>query len=82
MAEVLFRKKKLGRILRAMGGIYVDRESSNFGFVAESEHILQKGGVVGIFPESRLPRADFISSSLLQEAPTSADTLSASFSIA
>ncbi|MGN0473123.1 MAG: lysophospholipid acyltransferase family protein [Lachnospiraceae bacterium] len=58
MAEVLFRKKKLGRFLRAMGGIYVDRESSNFGFVAESEHILQKGGVVGIFPESRLPRAD------------------------
>ena len=31
MAEVLFRKKKLGRFLRAMGGIYVDRESSNFG---------------------------------------------------
>lgn len=58
MAEVLFRKKKLGRFLRAMGGIYVDRETSNFGFVAESEHILQKGGVVGIFPESRLPRAD------------------------
>ena len=55
MAEVLFRKKPLGLFLRMLGGIYVNRESHDFGFVAQSERILEKGGVVGIFPESRLP---------------------------
>lgn len=57
MAEVLFRKKRLGKFLRAMGGIYVNREANDYGFMAESEEILRRGGVVGIFPESRLPRA-------------------------
>lgn len=56
MAEVLFKKPGLGAFLKAMGGIYVDREASNYGFIAESEDILRHGGVVGIFPESRLPR--------------------------
>lgn len=58
MAEVLFRKKPLGLLLRALGGIYVDRDAHNFSFIAKSEQILQKGGVVGIFPESRLPLPD------------------------
>lgn len=56
MAEVLFQKKGLGRFLKAMGGIKVDRNSFNFGFIEESKRILEKGGVVGIFPESRLPK--------------------------
>ncbi len=56
MAEVLFKKKLLALFLRCMGGIYVDRDSHNFGFMAKSEKILGKGGVVGIFPESRLPK--------------------------
>ncbi len=55
MAECLFRKKLLGRFLRAMGGIYVDRDARDFSFVHKSLGILAKGGVVGIFPESRLP---------------------------
>lgn len=55
MAEVLFEKQPLGLFLRAMGGIYVDRNSHDFGFLAESEEHLKKGRVVGIFPESRLP---------------------------
>ena len=55
MAEVLFQKKLLGWFLKCLGGIYVDRSAHNFGFLAESERILEKGGVVGIFPESRLP---------------------------
>lgn len=55
MAEVLFQKKPLGLFLRMLGGIYVNREAHDFGFVAQSERILEKGGVVGIFPESRLP---------------------------
>ncbi len=56
MAEVLFKKKILGTFLKMLGGIFVDRDSFDFGFVAKSEDILRRGGVVGIFPESRLPR--------------------------
>jgi len=56
MAEVLFRKKLLKLFLKLMGGIFVDRESFNFSFVGKSEEILENGGVVGIFPEARLPR--------------------------
>ncbi len=55
MAEILFEKKLLGIFLKLLGGIRVDRKSHNFGFLAASENILDKGGVVGIFPESRLP---------------------------
>ena len=56
MAEVLYKKRLLGWFLRRMGGIYVDRDGFDFGFVTKSEEILAKGGVVGIFPESRLPK--------------------------
>lgn len=56
MAEVLFKKRGLGWFLRSMGGIKVERDSFDFGFLEESKGILEKGGVVGVFPESRLPR--------------------------
>ena len=56
MAELLFKKKMLSWFLRSMGGIYVDRNSHDFSFMAKSEEVLEKGGVVGIFPESRLPK--------------------------
>ncbi len=56
MAEVLYKKRLLGWFLRRMGGIYVDREGFDFGFVTRSEEILRRGGVVGIFPESRIPK--------------------------
>ncbi len=55
MAEVLFRKKVLGHFLRAMGGIEVDRGSFHFGFIEKSRTVLDRGGVVGIFPEGRIP---------------------------
>ncbi len=54
-AEVLYKKKSLGFLLKAMGAIYVDRNSKSFDFIDESLEILDAGGVVGIFPESRLP---------------------------
>ena len=57
MAELLFEKKPLGLLLRLLGGIRVDRGGHNFTFLRASEDILAKGGVVGVFPESRLPRA-------------------------
>jgi len=58
MAEVLFRKKFLGLFLRLMGGIYLDRESRNSDYMDETKRILHKGGVVGIFPEGRIPLPD------------------------
>lgn len=58
MAEVLFRKKMLGRLLRHLGGIYVDRDGHGFGFLTKSQEILSKGGVVGVFPEGRIPRPE------------------------
>lgn len=55
MAEVLFEKQPLGLFLKMMGGIFVDRNSFDLGCVGKSQSILEKGGFVGIFPESRLP---------------------------
>ena len=56
MAEVLFDKKPLGIFLKMLGGIYVNRDARDFSFMYKSEEVLKKGGVVGVFPESRLPR--------------------------
>lgn len=56
MAEILFKKKGLGVFLKLMGGIYVNRDAHDFSFINKSEEILAKGGVVGTFPESRIPR--------------------------
>lgn len=55
MAEVLFRKKPLGSFLKMIGGIYVDRYSHNFSFIEQSKMIIEKGGIVLIFPEGRIP---------------------------
>lgn len=55
MAEVLFGKKLLAFFLKCMGGIFVDRGSHDFECILKCEKILKKGGVVGIFPEGRIP---------------------------
>lgn len=55
MAEVLFETKPLARFLRAMGGVEVNRDGMDFSFLLKAEEILEKGGVIGSFPESRLP---------------------------
>ncbi len=58
MAEILFKKNRFMTFtLKKLGGIFVDRYSHNFSFLGKSEDILDKGGIVGIFPESRLPVA-------------------------
>ena len=54
-AEVLYTKKALKWLLKPLGMIYVDRESASFDFIRRSRQILDRGGVVGIFPESRIP---------------------------
>ena len=55
MAEVLFKKPVLGPFLKLMGGIHLDRYAHQFGWMQQSQAILARGGVVGIFPEGRLP---------------------------
>lgn len=56
MAEVLFEKKGLGFFLKRLGGIKVDRNAFSLSHIEKSKEILDKGGVVGVFPEGRLPR--------------------------
>lgn len=58
MAEVLFKNPFLGVFLKMLGGVRVDRNSHDLGFMAKCEHILNKGGVVGIWPEGRIPKQD------------------------
>lgn len=56
MAEVLFEKKALGAFLKLMGGIRVDRDANEYGFMSKCEKILQNRGVLCVFPEGRLPK--------------------------
>lgn len=56
VAEVMFNKGKLfSKFLFWLGCIFVNRDVRDFSFVGESLKVLDKGGIVGIFPESRLP---------------------------
>lgn len=56
MAEVLFKKSKFfSWFLFGLGGIFVNRDAANFDFVSESLDTLDKGGIVGVFPQGRLP---------------------------
>ena len=55
MSELVMKKPVLGTFLRMLGGIYVNRDSHDFSFMAKCEKILAKGGVIGICPEGRLP---------------------------
>lgn len=55
VAEVIYAKNALMRLfLRALGCIKVDRNDYDFAFVGKAKKILDKGGVVEIFPEARL----------------------------
>ena len=59
MAEVLFKKNFIMTFfLKCLGGIKVDRDSHDFSFIAKSKKILDKGGVVEIYPESRIAKPD------------------------
>ena len=58
MAEILYKKKLLKLFLRMMGGIYVNRNTHDLSFLDKSNEVLNKGGVVGVFPESRIPKPE------------------------
>jgi len=56
IAEVLFNKNPaLTFMLKAWGGIKVERETHDFAFVSDAIEVLDKKGTVSIFPEARLP---------------------------
>ena len=59
VAEVLFKKNFLMVLfLKLMGTIRVDRDIHDFSFLGKCKNILSRGGVVEIYPESRLPEPD------------------------
>lgn len=56
IAEVLYNKGKvMAAFLSALGGIRVDRDAKSFDFVSNALEVLDKGGIVGVFPQARLP---------------------------
>lgn len=56
VAEVIYQKNFLLTFLvNSLGCVKIDRESHDFTFLSKMKRILDKGGVVEIYPESRLP---------------------------
>ncbi len=56
-AEVLYERRPFMRIwLTCFGMIRVDRNERDFSFLGKAARILEKGGVLEIYPESRLPK--------------------------
>lgn len=59
MAEVLYNKGKLfAAFLGLIGGIRVNRDAFDFSFVSDCIEVLDKKGILGIFPQGRLPVGD------------------------
>ena len=59
MADVLLHKNFfLTLFLKMNQGIFVSREVQDLGFIRKSEKVLNRGGVVQIFPEARIANDD------------------------
>lgn len=59
IAEVMYAKNSLLTLfLKSLGEIKVDRNTHDFSFLTKAEKVLDKGGVVEIYPESRIARPD------------------------
>lgn len=57
VAELMYEKNFFMTILlKGLGTIRVDRNSSDFAFIGKCSTILNKNGVVELFPEARLPK--------------------------
>lgn len=55
--EVLYEKGFFMRLFLFMAGaVKVDRNSHDFSFLTVAQRILDKGGVIEIYPEARLPK--------------------------
>ena len=56
VAEVMYNKGFLMRLFFAcLGTIRVDRTTNDFSFIDKSRRVLERGGVIEIYPEARLP---------------------------
>lgn len=58
IAEVLLARPVLKIFLRMLGCIPVNRNTHDFSFINKSLSVLEQGGVIEIFPESRIPRKE------------------------
>ena len=59
IAELMYRKNVfMTLLLKALGGVKVDRNSHDFSFINKSTKLLNKNKVLTIFPESRIPRPE------------------------
>jgi 1-acyl-sn-glycerol-3-phosphate acyltransferase len=59
VADLMFNKSKaFAFFLKHLDAIKISREGKNFSFIEESVEILKNGGVVEVYPESRIPRED------------------------
>lgn len=59
VAELMYRKNLFMTVfLKALGTVKADRETHDFTFIERSKKILDKGGVIEIYPESRLPKPE------------------------
>ena len=59
VAEVLYRKNFfMSLFLKLLGCVKVERDSHDFTFLDRLKRVLDRGGVVEIYPEARLPRKD------------------------
>ena len=57
VAELMYQKNMfMTLLLKLLGGIRVERESYDFSFMDRLKRVLDRGGVVEIYPESRIPQ--------------------------
>lgn len=57
VAEVMYQKNFfMTALLKLLGCVRVDRDSYDFSFLERMKRILERGGAVEMFPESRLPQ--------------------------
>lgn len=56
VAEIMYRKNAvMTLLLKALGCVKVERNDHDFTFLTKLKRVLDKGGVVEIYPEARLP---------------------------
>lgn len=59
VAEIMYNKNfVMTALLKLLGCVRVERYTHDFSFMGKLKKILDKGGVVEMYPESRLPDAD------------------------
>lgn len=55
VAEIMYKKNPfMTFFLKGLGSVRVDRNNPDFAFIGKCKSILEKGGIVEIFPESRI----------------------------